>query len=277
MILVTGATGQLGKDVTSRLGELSISYIGINSQLDITSKDITNFILEKKPTAIIHCAAYTAVDEAESESIMCKNVNTLGTENIVQACKKIKAKLIYISTDYVFNGNGETPFLPTDLKKPKNVYGKTKYKGEICVTENLEKYFIVRISWVFGKHGNNFVKTMLRLGSEKDELNIVCDQIGSPTYTKDVAILLCEMINTEKYGIYHATNEGFCSWAEFAKMIMQKAGLKCKINPILTKDYPTIAKRPLNSRLDKSILIENGFDLLPTWENALERYLEDNE
>lgn len=277
MILVTGATGQLGKEVTSRLDELSIPYIGINSKLDIVNQTIIDFIVKKKPTTIIHCAAYTAVDKAESEPIICENINVIGTENIVQACKKIDAKLIYISTDYVFNGDGEIPFLPSDLKEPKNIYGQTKYKGELSVTGNLEKYFIVRISWVFGKYGNNFVKTMLRLGNENDELSVVCDQIGSPTYTKDVATLLCNMIDTEKYGAYHVTNEGFCSWAEFAEVVMEKANLKCKINHIFTKDYPTPAQRPLNSRLDKSMLIENGFELLPTWENALERYLNDDE
>lgn len=273
MILVTGSTGQLGKDIILKLEELNIPYIGINSTIDITTNAITDFILEKKPTSVIHCAAYTAVDKAESEQAQCEKVNAVGTENIVKACKKIDAKMIYISTDYVFSGEGEEPFLPNHKKSPQNVYGQSKLKGELSVINNIDKYFIVRISWVFGANGNNFVKTMLRLGAEKDELSVVCDQVGSPTYTKDLAILLCEMIHTEKYGIYHATNEGFCSWSEFAKEIMKKAGLDCKVNPITTENYQTLAKRPLNSRLDKSMLINNGFNLLPNWKEALDRYL----
>ena len=213
-----------------------------------------NYISKLKPECVIHCAAYTAVDKAEDEEEICSKVNVYGTENIAKACKKVDAKMIYISTDYVFDGQGDTPFEIDGNIKPLSVYGKTKYEGELKVKEILDKYFIVRISWVFGVNGNNFIKTMLRLGKEKESLNVVCDQIGSPTYTFDLAPLLCDMAETEKYGVYHATNEGFCSWAEFATEIMKKANLKCVINPIPTSEYPTKAVRPFNSRLSKKSL-----------------------
>ena len=232
-----------------------------------------NYISKLKPECVIHCAAYTAVDKAEDEEEICSKVNVYGTENIAKACKKIDAKMIYISTDYVFDGQGDTPFEIDGNIKPLSVYGKTKYEGELKVKEILDKYFIVRISWVFGVNGNNFIKTMIRLGKEKESLNVVCDQIGSPTYTFDLAPLLCDMAVSEKYGVYHATNEGFCSWAEFATEIMKKANLKCKINPIPTSEYPTKAVRPFNSRLSKKSLVDGGFELLPSWEDALDRYL----
>lgn len=275
MILVTGVNGQLGFDVIRELNKRKIECLGIGRQeLDITDeKAVNDYILKLKPECVIHCAAYTAVDKAEDESEICYKVNVSGTENVAKACNKINAKMIYISTDYVFDGKGEAPFEVDGHIAPLSVYGKTKYEGEVKVKANLEKYFIVRISWVFGINGNNFVKTMIRLGKEKESLNVVCDQIGSPTYTADLALLLCEMAVSEKYGVYHATNEGTCSWAEFATAIMKKAGLNCKINFIPTSEYKTKAVRPLNSRLSKNSLIDGGFDLLPRWEDALNIYL----
>lgn len=275
MILVTGVSGQLGFDVVKELKKRNVEYIGVNkNELDITDDDIVQqYILRLKPKCVIHCAAYTAVDKAEDEKELCTKVNVYGTENIAKACKKIDAEMLYISTDYVFDGEGDRPFEVDGNIKPLSFYGKTKYEGELKVKESLDKYFIVRISWVFGINGNNFVKTMLRLGEEKECLNVVCDQIGSPTYTHDLACLLCDMAVSENYGVYHATNEGFCSWSEFASEIMRKANLNCKINPIPTSEYKSKATRPLNSRLSKKTLIDNGYKLLPTWQNALERYL----
>ena len=275
MILVTGAKGQLGSDVIKELNKRNIKCIGIGREdLDITDITATyEYILKLKPECVIHCAAYTAVDNAEDEKEICYNVNVLSTENIAKACKKVNAKMVYISTDYVFDGQGDVPFETDGNINPLSIYGKTKYEGELKVKENLDKYFIIRISWVFGLNGNNFVKTMINLGKEKQSLNVVCDQIGSPTYTKDLAMLLCDMSQSEKYGVYHGTNEGFCSWAEFATEIMKKANLNCVINPIPTREYKTKAVRPLNSRLSKNSIIDNGFKLLPRWEDALDRFL----
>lgn len=275
MILVTGVNGQLGFDVIKELNKRNIKSLGIDkTELDITDeKAVSNYILKLNPDCIIHCAAYTSVDRAEDESEICYKVNVSGTENIAKACKKVNAKMIYISTDYVFNGQGDIPFEVDGNIGPLSVYGKSKYEGELKVKEILDKYFIVRISWVFGMNGNNFIKTMIRLGKEKESLNVVCDQIGSPTYTADLAPLLCDMVVSEKYGVYHATNEGTCSWAEFATEIMQKSGLNCKINPIPTSEYKTRAIRPLNSRLSKKSIIDGDFELLPSWEDALDRYL----
>ena len=276
MILVTGANGQLGYDVIRELKKRNIKCLGTSrKELDITDKEtVNNYIQNLKPECVIHCAAYTAVDRAEDEKEKCYKVNVIGTENIALACKKIDAKMIYISTDYVYDGKGDKPFEVDGNIEPHSVYGKTKYEGELKVKKYLHKYFIVRVSWVFGVNGNNFVKTMLRLGKEKDSINVVCDQIGSPTYTADLAKLLCEMSVSDKYGIYHATNEGFCSWAEFAKEIMEQLGCKCKIKPILTSEYSVSkAIRPLNSRMSKKSLLISGFSLLPNWKNALARYL----
>lgn len=276
MILVTGVNGQLGNDVVKELEKRKINYIGIKREnLDITDRKATyEYILKIKPECIIHCAAYTAVDKAEDEKEVCYNTNVIGTENIAKACKEINAKMIYISTDYVFDGHGDKPFEVDDIPNPLSVYGKTKYEGELKIKENLYKYFIIRVSWVFGISGNNFVKTMLRLGKEKESLNVVCDQIGSPTYTEDLAKLLCDMSQSERYGVYHATNEGYCSWAEFASEIMKKANLNCKVNPIKTSEYKTKAIRPLNSRLSKKSVVDNGFSLFPRWQDALEKFLE---
>ncbi|WP_252247647.1 dTDP-4-dehydrorhamnose reductase [Clostridium sp. ZS6] len=275
MILVTGVNGQLGYDVIKELNKRNIEYLGIDrEELDITDSNAVNkYIVKLKPECVIHCAAYTAVDKAEDEEEICTKVNVYGTENIAKACKEIDAKMVYISTDYIFNGLSDKPFEVDGNINPLSVYGKTKYKGELKVKESLDKYFIVRISWVFGINGSNFIKTMLRLGAEKECLNVVSDQIGSPTYTADLAPVLCDMIVSEKYGVYHATNEGTCSWAEFAEEIMKMAGLNCKINHVLTSEYPAKAVRPLNSRLSKKSLVDDGFNLLPRWEDALKRYL----
>lgn len=278
MILVTGVNGQLGYDVIKVLKERNIECVGLagRKELDITDeKAVEQYILKLQPECVIHCAAYTAVDKAEDDRENCKKVNVYGTENIAKACKKVDAKMIYISTDYVFDGTGEKSFEINSNINPNSIYGKTKYEGELKVKEYLNKYFIVRISWVFGINGNNFVKTMIRLGKEKESLNVVSDQIGSPTYTADLAPILCDMAVSEKYGTYHATNEGYCSWAEFADEIMKEAGLGCKINPIPTSEYPAKAERPLNSRLSKDSLVNNGFNLLPDWKDALKRFLEE--
>lgn len=274
-VLVTGVTGQLGYDVVKELQTRHIECIGTRRKdFDLLDKKaIESYISNYKPDAVIHCAAYTAVDNAEDEPEVCYKINVLATKTIAEVCKKNNAKMIYISTDYVFFGTGDHYYEVDDKTNPVNVYGQTKLAGELAVKAVLDKYFIVRISWVFGENGNNFVKTMLRLGKEREELNIVDDQIGSPTYTADLAVLLCDMIMTSKYGTYHATNEGVCSWAEFAHEIFRQAGIAVKINPILASDYKTKAYRPLNSRLSKISLKKNGFDELPSWENALCRYL----
>lgn len=269
-VLVTGANGQLGYDVIKRLDSEGIDYLGTDREsLDITNKEqVTRVINDYSPDAVIHCAAYTAVDKAEDEKDLCYSVNVLGTKYVAEACKEIDAKMVYISTDYVFDGEGDEPFRVTDKPNPINYYGQTKYEGEVEVQKILDKYFVVRISWVFGSNGNNFVKTMLRLGKERDEISVVADQIGSPTYTYDLAKLLIEIIRTDKFGVYHATNEGYCSWYEFACEIFKQAGVAVKVNSIKTEDYPTKARRPKNSRLYKSPLIE-----LDNWEDALKHYI----
>lgn len=278
MILVTGSNGQLGFDVTKELQKRKLEYVGsIRNDFDIINYDeVEGYILNLKPECIIHCAAYTAVDKAEDEKEMCYKINVLGTENIAKACKKVNAKMIYISSDYVFDGSGNMPHQINEEANPLSVYGKSKYQGELKVKEYLDKYFIVRTSWVFGANGNNFVKTMLRLGNERSSINVVSDQIGSPTYTVDLAKLLCDMALSEKYGTYHGTNEGFCSWAQFAEKIMKIANLDCKINYIKTEEYKTKAVRPLNSRLSKENILENGFEMLPCWEYSLNLFLQAN-
>lgn len=274
-VLVTGAGGQLGYDVVKRLEENNIECIGTNrNELDITNEAQTKeFITNYKPDVVVHCAAYTAVDRAEDERQICYQVNVLGTRYVAEACKEIDAKMVYISTDYVFDGDGEHPFEVTDTPNPINYYGQTKYEGELEVQKHVEKHFIIRISWVFGNNGNNFVKTMLRLGKERAEISVVADQIGSPTYTFDLAKLVVEMIWTEKYGVYHSTNEGFCSWYEFACEIFKQAGVDVKVNAIRTEDYPTKAKRPKNSRLSNKELRVNLLYMLPNWKTGLDHYL----
>jgi len=274
-ILVTGFKGQLGYDVVKVLNRRNIDCIGVDKEeFDITDYEAArNFILGYAPDAIIHCSAYTAVDKAEDEKQLCEKVNHIGPKNIAKVCKEINAKLIYISTDYVFPGIGENFYEINDKTSPTSVYGLTKLAGEKEVKNIIEKYFIVRISWAFGKNGHNFVKTMINLGKEKNQVNVVCDQIGSPTYTVDLAQLLCDMVMTDKYGTYHATNESICSWAEFAEEIFKQTGIKTKVNYINSDMYSSKAKRPLNSRMSKKSLDENGFKRLPEWKNALKRYL----
>jgi len=276
-ILVTGASGQLGYDVERELERRGIEHLGTSSrELDITDREaVERLMAAYRPDAAIHCAAYTKVDLAEDEPERCWAVNADGTRNMAAACRKTGAKLLYISTDYVFPGTGERSYETGDPTGPVNTYGRSKLAGELAVQSLLEKYFIVRISWVFGKNGNNFVKTMLRLAETKAELSVVCDQIGSPTYTADLAPLLCDMVQTERYGIYHATNEGTCAWSEFAEAIFELAGRQVVVHPIPTSAYPTRAVRPLNSRMSKECLHSNGFQELPEWKNALARYLKE--
>lgn len=299
-VFVTGVAGQLGHDVMNELAsrgyvgvgtDLAESYYGIQDGTYVTtaeyvSLDITNSeavmdtIKSVKPDVVVHCAAWTAVDLAEDEDKQekVKAINVGGTQNIANACKKIDAKMVYISTDYVFDGQGTTPWQP-DCKdyKPLNVYGETKLGGELAVSNTLSKYFIVRIAWVFGKNGNNFIKTMLNVGKKFDTLKVVNDQIGTPTYTYDLARLLVDMIETDKYGYYHATNEGgYISWYDFACEIFKQVGYTNTVIPVTTKEYGlSKAARPFNSRLDKSKLVENGFKPLPTWQDALKRYLKE--
>lgn len=275
-VLVTGVKGQLGYDVMNELAKRGHEGIGVDIQeMDITdAASVEKVITEAAPDAVIHCAAYTAVDAAEDNVDLCRRVNAGGTENIARVCKALNCKMMYISTDYVFNGQGTRPWEPDDEREPLNVYGQTKYEGELAV-EALEKFFIVRIAWVFGVNGKNFIKTMLNLGKTRDHLTVVADQIGSPTYTYDLARLLVDMIETDKYGRYHATNEGLCSWYEFACEIFKQAGMNVTVSPVTSDQYPAKAKRPMNSRMDKSKLDEMGFERLPSWQDALGRYLKE--
>ena len=301
-IFVTGVGGQLGHDVMNELhkrgyegvgSDIAPEYSGIQDgsavctmpyvPMDITSAEQVHQILTAvKPDVVIHCAAWTAVDLAEDEDKRDKvhAINAVGTHNIAGVCKELDCKMVYISTDYVFNGQGETPWEP-DCKDyaPLNVYGASKLAGELAVAGTLKKYFIVRIAWVFGKNGNNFIKTMLNLSKKYDTLRVVCDQIGTPTYTLDLSRLLVDMIETEKYGYYHATNEGgYISWHEFACEFFRQAGVQMTVNPVTTAEYGlSKAARPFNSRLDKSKLVANGFTPLPTWQDALSRYLKEIE
>lgn len=301
-VLVTGVAGQLGHDVMNELAkreydvigtDIADSYSGVQDntavvgmpyvQLDITdAESVEKTIKETKPDVVVHCAAWTAVDAAEDEENRDKvfAVNVEGTENIARICKEIDAKMVYTSTDYVFDGQGTEPWKP-DCKEyaPLNIYGQSKLDGELAVSEILDKYFIVRIAWVFGTNGNNFIKTMLKVGKKFDTIRVVNDQIGTPTYTYDLARLLVDMIETDKYGYYHATNEGgYISWYDFACEIFRQAGYSTNVNPVTTEEYGiSKAKRPFNSRLDKTKLVENGFTPLPDWQDALKRYLDEIE
>ena len=294
-VLVTGVGGQLGFDVMNELAKRGHEGIGsdilpeiTNSemeyiQMDITDENAVNEVINKvQPEAVIHCAAWTAVDAAEDEENIDKvrAINAKGTENIAKACKNVDAKMMYISTDYVFNGQGETPWEP-DCKDyaPLNVYGQTKLEGELAVSGKLDKYFVVRIAWVFGVNGKNFIKTMLNVGKKFDTVKVVCDQIGTPTYTFDLARLLVDMIESEKYGYYHATNEGgYISWYDFTCEIFKQAGYTTNVVPVTTEEYGlSKAARPFNSRLEKKKLVESGFEPLPTWQDALSRYLKEIE
>jgi len=274
-VLVTGVKGQLGYDVVGELKKRNIEAVGVDiDEMDITdAASVDKVIKEASPDAVIHCAAYTAVDAAEDNVDICRKVNKDGTQNIANVCKELDIKMIYISTDYVFDGEGTRPWEPDDKPDPLNVYGLTKYEGEVAVTSTLSKYFIVRIAWVFGVNGKNFIKTMLNLAKTHDSLTVVNDQFGSPTYTYDLARLLVDMVLTDKYGIYHATNEGIITWYDFACKIFETAGLNVKVSPVSASEYPAKAKRPSNSRMSKQKLVDNGFELLPTWQDALKRYI----
>ena len=301
-VFVTGVAGQLGHDVMNELNkrgyegigsDLASEYVGVQDgsavtkmtyvSMDITDKEaVERTLLEIKPDVVVHCAAWTAVDLAEDEDKVEKvrAINAGGTENIAKACKKLDCKMIYISTDYVFDGQGTEPWKP-DCKdyKPLNVYGQTKLEGELAVSQNLEKYFIVRIAWVFGVNGKNFIKTMLNVGKTHDTVRVVSDQVGTPTYTYDLARLLMDMAESKKYGYYHATNEGgYISWYDFTCEIYKQAGYTTKVVPVTTEEYGlSKATRPYNSRLDKRKITEAGFEPLPTWQDALGRYLKEIE
>lgn len=275
-VLVTGVKGQLGYDVVRELEKRGHEAVGVDiEEMDITKEDEVRRVMKSAaPDAVIHCSAYTAVDRAEEEPELCRRVNSDGTANIAAMCAEMGCKLLYLSTDYIFSGDGERPWEPEDEPSPLNVYGQTKYEGEQAVKAKLDKYFIVRISWVFGINGNNFVKTMLRLGKENGAVKVVDDQIGSPTYTADLAVLLTDMIESETYGQYHATNEGVCSWYEFAKEIFRAADMNdVSVTPVSTGEFPVKAKRPPNSRMSKEKLVENGFRKLPSWQDAVARYI----
>ena len=274
-ILVTGVKGQLGYDVVKALESRGYQPVGVDrEEMDLMNNNmIQNFIMNLKPEAIIHCAAYTAVDQAEEEVEICYQINAEAVKVIAECAKTLDIPMIYISTDYVFDGTKASEYVETDIPNPINVYGASKLKGEQYVQQLLEKFYIVRISWVFGINGNNFIKTMQRLGNEHDELNIIHDQVGSPTYTADLASLLVDMIETNRYGIYHATNEGYCSWYEFAAEIFKQSQLDVTLHPITTDQYKTKAKRPLNSKMSKQKLSDYGFHRLPTWQEALKNYI----
>ncbi len=276
-VLVTGVKGQLGYDVVNELKKRGYTAVGVDvEEMDITnSSKVEEVIMREMPEAVVHCAAYTAVDAAEDNVDICRKVNAEGTENIAKVCGKSDIKLIYISTDYVFDGEGTHMWQPDDERNPLNVYGQTKYEGELAVEKYTNKYFIVRIAWVFGVNGKNFIKTMLELGIRRNELNVVNDQIGSPTYTYDLARLLVDMVESDKYGKYHATNEGLCTWYEFAQEIFRQVGMNVKVNPVSSDEFPSKAKRPHNSRMSKDKLEQNGFERLPAWEDALGRYLKE--
>lgn len=275
-VLVTGVNGQLGYDVVKELEKRGHQAVGVDrKEMDLTStQQIKECIENVKPEAIIHCAAYTAVDKAEDEEELCRTVNAKATKEIAEFAKKLDIPMIYISTDYVFDGSKDGEYTEEDIPNPINVYGKTKYEGEVYVQDILDKYYIVRISWVFGENGNNFIDTMLRLSKERESLNVINDQVGSPTYTKDLAPLLVDMIETDKYGIYHATNEEYCTWYEFAKEIFNISDNNIEVSPISTSEYPTKAKRPMNSRMNKDKLNINGFIKLRSWQEALKHYID---
>lgn len=274
-VLVTGVKGQLGYDVAGELAKRGAEVVGVDvDEMDITDEAaVQRVILGAAPDAVVHCAAYTAVDAAEDNEEMCRRVNADGTRYIAGVCKKLDIKMLYISTDYVFDGQGTRPWEPDDERNPLSVYGQTKYEGELAVQDALDKYFIVRITWTFGVNGKNFVKTMLRLAETNSSIRVVNDQYGSPTATADLAVLLSDMIETEKYGIYHATNEGICTWYEFTCEIFRQAGIDIEVIPVTTEEYNAKAKRPANSRMSKDKLDANGFKRLPPWQDALTRYL----
>ncbi len=275
-VLVTGINGQLGHDVMGELKKRGHEAVGVDiEEMDITDAECVKRVMtQTAPEAVIHCSAYTAVDRAEEEVELCRQVNAEGTKNVAEVCAGLDCKLLYLSTDYIFSGEGERPWEPGDEPDPLNIYGLTKFEGEQEIKSRMDKYFILRISWVFGVNGNNFIKTMLRLGRENGAVRVVDDQIGSPTYTYDLAVLLVDMIETEKYGEYHASNEGTCSWYEFAKEIFSAAGMnEVEVTPVSSEEFPAKAKRPKNSRMSKEKLVKNGFNKLPSWQDAVKRYV----
>lgn len=278
-VLVTGVKGQLGHDVVNEMEKRGLTPIGVDlAEMDITDKEACDRVItEANVEAVIHCAAYTAVDAAEDNVDVCMKVNAGGTRNIAEVCKKLGIKMMYISTDYVFDGQGTRPWEPDDpVVEPLNVYGQSKYEGEVAVEKYAPKHYIVRIAWVFGLNGKNFIKTMINLGKTHDTLTVVNDQIGTPTYTYDLARLLVDMLEKEEYGKYHATNEGgYISWYDFAKEIFAQAGMDVKVLPVSSAEYPAKAKRPSNSRMEKKKLDEHGFTRLPDWKDALGRYLKE--
>ncbi len=293
--LVTGVAGQLGHDIMNELAkrgldgigsDLAPEYSGMQDGTAVTtmpylSMDITNpesvrdTIISSGADAVIHCAAWTAVDKAEEMPDACRKVNAYGTENIAKVCEELDIPMMYFSTDYVFNGNGTRPWEPDDEYEPLDVYGRTKAEGEVAVREHVKKFFILRIAWVFGTNGNNFIKTMLRLSENHDSLRVVCDQIGTPTYTYDLSRLVVDMIRTDRYGIYHVTNEGdYISWYDFTLAIFEAAGVThVKVTPVTSEEYGAAAKRPYNSRMDRSKIVREGFEPLPDWRDALKRYV----
>lgn len=274
-VLVTGYKGQLGYDIVNECHKRGIEAVGVDvDEMDITDASQVQSTITSDYDAVIHCAAWTAVDKAEDEVDMCRKVNKDGTENIVAVCKERDIPIMYFSTDYVFDGQGETPWNEYDQRQPLNIYGLTKYEGELAV-ESYPKHFIVRIAWVFGVNGNNFIKTMLRLGKERGTVSVVNDQVGSPTYTYDLAKLAVDMIVTDKYGIYHATNQGYCSWYEFACEIFKQAKMDVTVTPVDSSAFPVKAIRPKNSRMSQTELDNHGFHRLPDWQDALKRYLEE--
>ena len=275
-VLVTGATGQLGSDIVKELNSRGIHNIGIGSaDLDITDDEaVFNFFNSYKFAYVIQCAAYTKVDMAEDDKDANYSINVRGTSNIVSQCYKYNIPMVYFSTDYIFGGDGDKPYKEDDNANPLGEYANAKYQAEQEV-KKLDRYYIVRISWVFGKNGNNFIKTMIKLSETRKELNIVSDQIGSPTYTVDLASAVVDMIGTEKYGVYHLTNEGYVSWADFAREIFKKTNRDIVVHDVTTEEYNAKAKRPKNSRLDKSKYLNAGFKKMPTWQDALDRYLKE--
>lgn len=278
-VLVTGVRGQLGHDVMNELAKRGYQGVGVDvEEMDITDAEAVRRVMEEvRPDKMVHCAAWTAVDAAEDQTELCRKVNVEGTENIARMCGQLDIPMIYLSTDYVFDGEGTRPWEPDDpVVKPLNVYGQTKYEGELAVEKYTDKYYIVRIAWVFGVNGKNFIRTMLNLGKTHDTLTVVDDQTGTPTYTYDLAVLLVDMLEKEEYGKYHATNEGgYITWCEFAKEIFRQAGMDVQVNPVTSDQYPAKAKRPSNSRMEKKKLTEHGFQRLPDWQDALARYLKE--
>ena len=274
-VLVTGVKGQLGYDVMNELAKRGYEGVGVDvDEMDITdARKVDEVITKAQVDKVVHCAAYTAVDAAEDNVELCRRVNAEGTENIAKVCKRFHLDIETLITDNVFDGEGERPWEPDDERDPLIVYGQTMYEGEVGVERNLEKYFIVRIAWVFGVNGKNFIKTMLNLAQNHDTITVVDDQVGSPTYTYDLARLLVDMIETEKYGRYHATNEGLCTWYEFAKEIFRQAGVDVKVVPVTSEQFQAKARRPHNSRMNKDKLEAMGFQRLPSWQDALSRYL----